>query len=165
MKITMIVASALLLSAGIGAGMSGHGARAAANGKQSDAAYRDGAYQAKIDVSERRKPHLACGRWSSDQDRASFIQGYEQTYRELAEARSPKLGTFTPAELTGFRHGVLDGLRHRKAAQPFQVSKTENYRNADLGYRQAYSNGYQQGYYSQPDAADLNTISQTSQPF
>lgn len=164
MKKTMLFASGLLLLAGIGAAMS-HWSPAAINSKQSDAAYRDGVYQARIDVANGRKPHLASGRWATDQDRASFIQGYQQMYHDLAEARPHKLAAFTPAELAGFRDGVLDGLRHRKAAQPFQVSKTENYRNADLAYHEAYSNGYQQGYYSLPDAADLSTISQTSQPF
>ncbi len=88
--------------------------------------------------------------------------GYEQTYRELAEARSGKLVEPTAAELAGFRDGILDGAHDRTGAQPFQVSKTDNYRNAARGYaemntdpeiyrqyyRNAYSNGYQEGYYS-----------------
>ena len=141
----------------------------AADTRQADAAYRDGSFQAKIDIANGRKPHLASGRWGTDQDRASFIAGYEQTYRELAESRAMKLAEPSAAELAGFRDGVLDGARHRKAAQPFQVNKTNNYLNVGYAevdaYRGAYSNGYQQGYYTQAESADLKTISQTSSPF
>jgi hypothetical protein len=141
----------------------------AADTRQADAAYRDGSFQAKIDIANGRKPHLASGRWSSDQDRASFIAGYQQTYRQLADSRAIKPAEPTAAELAGFRDGLLDGARHRKAAQPFQVNKTDNFRNVGYAevaaYRGAYSNGYQQGYYILADGSDLKTISQTSSPF
>jgi hypothetical protein len=159
---------ALLLCVGMGA-VGYRASLGSANIREADAAYRDGSYQAKIDIAKGRKPHLASGRWSTDQDRASFIAGYEQTYKELADARATKLAEPSAAELAGFRDGVLDGTRHRKAAQPFQVNKTDNYRNVGYteanAYRDAYSNGYQQGYYSQADSADMKTISQTSSPF
>ena len=144
--------------------------------RQADAAYRDGSFQAKIDVASGRKPHFSSGRWSTDQDRASFIAGYEQTYRETSDARDRKLAAPSPAELAAYRDGLMDGARHRKSAQPFQVSKTENFRKAGSAeanadpekyrqyYREAYSNGYQEGYYTLADGADL-TISQTSRPF
>jgi hypothetical protein len=155
---------ALVLCVGLG-GIAGssHGRPGVVNAKQADAAYRDGSYQAKIDVENGRRPHLSSGRWNTDQDRASFIAGYQQTYRDLADARSRKTGVLTASETAGYRDGMLDGARHRKAAQPFQVSKTENYRNTDREYREAYSNGYQQAYYA--ESADLRTISQTSGPF
>jgi hypothetical protein len=140
-----------------------------ADARQADAAYRDGSFQAKIDIANARKPHIASGRWSTDQDRAAFIAGYEQTYRELAGNRATKLAEPTAAELAGFRDGLLDGARQRKAAQPFQLNKTDNFRNVGYAevsaYRGAYSNGYQQGYYLPADSADLKTISQTSSPF
>ena len=60
-----------------------HGLRGALIVKQADAAYRDGAYQAKIDVDRGRKAHVSSGRWSTDQDRASFIAGYEESFRRL----------------------------------------------------------------------------------
>jgi hypothetical protein len=137
--------------------------------RQADAAYRDGSFQAKIDIANGRKPHLASGRWGTDQDRASFIAGYQQTYRQLAGARATKLAEPTAAELAGYRDGLVDGARQRKAAQPFQLNKTDNFRNVGYAevnaYRGAYSNGYQQGYYLPADGADLKTISQTSSPF
>jgi len=63
----------------------------------------------------------------------------------------------------GYCDGTLDGASDRMKAQPFQAEKTANYRTAGQGYlevkahpeeyirfyRQAYSNGYQQGYYLQ----------------
>lgn len=158
---------ALFLCVGMGA-VGYRASRCSADIKQADAAYRDGFYQAKIDVAKGRKPHLSSGRWSTDQDRASYIAGYQQTYRELI-ARATKATEPSAAELAGYRDGLLDGARHRKAAQPFQVNKTDNFRNAGYAevnaYRDAYSNGYQQGYYSPADGSDLKTISQTSSPF
>lgn len=158
-----LIALALILCGGVAVmGISSRGWQRAVNARQADAAYRDGCFQAKIDVERGRKPHFSTGRWNSDQDRASFIAGYEQTYRDLADARSPKLAEPTAAELMGFRDGAADGARDRRAAQPFQVNRTDNYRKADRAadYRDAYSNGYQEGYYtSGPESADLRTIS------
>jgi hypothetical protein len=158
---------ALFLCVGIGA-VGYRGSRCSADIKQADAAYRDGSFQAKIDVAKGRRPHLSSGRWNTDQDRASFIAGYEQSYRELV-VRTSKVAEPSAAEVAGFRDGLLDGARHRKAAQPFQVNKTDNFRNVGYAevnaYRDAYSNGYQQGYYSPVDSADLKTISQASSPF
>ena len=128
-----------------------------------DAPFRDGLYQAKLDVQDGRAPRLSTGRWGNNADRAVFIAGYEQGYREYSEAQSGKLAEPTAAELAGYCDGTLDGAADRIKAQPFQVEKTANYRNAGQGfleakahpeeyirfYRQAYSNGYQQGYYLQ----------------
>jgi hypothetical protein len=138
-----------------------HGMRGALMVKQADAAYRDGAYQAKIDVERGRKAHVSSGRWSTDQDRASFILGYEESYKAFTEARSGKTEP-TAAEVAGYRDGVSDGARHRRASQPFQLGKTENYLRPEsgTGYRDAYSNGYQEGYYLPQESAELKTISQ-----
>ena len=128
-----------------------------------DAAFRDGLYQAKLDVQDGRVPRLRTGRWSNHADRAVFIAGYEQGYREYSEAQSGKLTEPSAAELAGYCDGTLDGASDRIKAQPFQVEKTANYRTGGQGlleasanpeqfmrfYRQAYSNGYQQGYYLQ----------------
>jgi hypothetical protein len=137
-----------------------HGMRGALIVKQADAAYRDGAYQAKIDVDRGRKAHVSSGRWSTDQDRASFIAGYEESFKALAEAKSGKAEP-TAAEAAGYRDGVSDGARHRRASQPFQLGKTDNYRRPEsgAGYRDAYSNGYQEGYYVPQESAELKTIS------
>jgi len=130
-----------------------------------DAAFRDGLFQARLDVQNGRKARIASGRWSTDQDRASFIAGYQQTYRELADARSTKLTAPTSIELAGYRDGKVDGAHDRKAAEPFQGNKTQNYRKADQFYREAYSNGYQEGYYTGAKNTDLKTISEKSGPF
>ena len=128
-----------------------------------DAAFRDGRYQAKLDVQDGTAPRLRTGRWSADADRVAFIAGYEQGYREYSEAQSGKLTEPSAAELAGYCDGTLDGASDRMKAQPFQVQKKANYRTAGQGfleakanpeeyirfYRQAYSKGYQQGYYLQ----------------
>jgi hypothetical protein len=58
---------------------------------------------------------------------------------------------------------MLDGARHRLGSQPFQAELTANYRGAGMAYldanadselykryyREAYSSGYKQGYYTQ----------------
>jgi hypothetical protein len=167
MKKQSLLALAAVLSVGVGLmARSSHSVRETSNIRQADAAYRDGTYLAKIDVEKGRKAHVSSGRWSTDQDRASFIAGYEHSYKTLMEANKLEPSA---SELAGYRDGVMDGARHRLAAQPFQVSKTENYRkaggyqaNAGLDqqdYRAAYSNGYQEGYYLPQESAELRTIS------
>jgi hypothetical protein len=160
---------ALLLCLGLGlAAVSSSGPRDTADAKQADAAFRDGVYQARMDVASGRKPHFASGRWSTDQDRASYITGYERAYKAFTEARSGKPTELNAVELAAYHDGVLDGARHRQAAQPFQLSRTDNYRKAGgyaaadvnlAAYREAYSNGYQEGYYLPQESAELRTIS------
>ena len=168
MKKQSLLALVAILSIGLGLmARSSPGVRQTLKVKEADAAYRDGAYLAKIDVEAGRKAHVSSGRWSTDQDRASFIAGYEHSYKMLmGEASKSELSA--PA-LAGYRDGVMDGARHRRATQPFQMSKTENYRNAggfqanagldQQDYRAAYSNGYQDGYYLPQESAELRTIS------
>jgi hypothetical protein len=60
--------------------------------KQTDAAFRDGLFLARLDAEHGRKPHLATGRWSTDADRRSFVSAYLQTYREMQGAASEQLG-------------------------------------------------------------------------
>src|SRR5579864_7375769 len=104
MKRQSLFALASVLCVGFGlVAVSGHGLGGTLNVKQADAAFRDGAYQAKIDVESGRTPHFSCGRWSTDQDRASFIAGYEQSYKTLA--RSSKVEP-TASELAGYRDGI-----------------------------------------------------------
>lgn len=129
-----------------------------------DAAFRDGMFQARRDVESQRKPRIASGRWSTDKDRASFIAGYKQTYRELA-AGSANLAALSPTEMAGYRDGRLDGAHDRKTAQRFHATRTESYRKADQFYRDAYANGYQEGYFSGSKGPDLSTISEKSAPF
>jgi len=133
--------------------------------RNADGAFRDGVFQARLDVRNGRKARIVSGRWNTDQDRASFIAGYEETYGELADPRFAKPATPTAAELAGYRDGKFDGTRDRRAAQPFQMNKTENYRNEDQYYRAAYSNGYQEGYYVGTESVDKRTISEKSGPF
>ena len=142
--------------------------------EDADAAFRDGVYQAKIDVAAGRTPRFRVGRWNSEADRASFVAGYQQSYRRFAEAAG-RLPELSAAELVGYPDGVTDGRLHRSTARPFQFDQTDNYRNADRGYsaaqvdhetyrqhyRQAYSDGYRQGYYSAQDRALLKPMSAT----
>jgi hypothetical protein len=130
-----------------------------------DAAFRDGMYQAKLDVQEGRRPRLSVGRWNTETARALYIAGYQKGYRQFSGTPAGKVTGISVAELaaTGYRDGMLDGARHRLGAQPFQGEQTANYRDAGLAYldanadsdlykryyREGYSNGYQQGYYTQ----------------
>ena len=134
-----------------------------------DAAFRDGMFQAKLDLQNLRKPHLMAGRWNSNVDRALFIAGYKQVYNELAAA-SGKLAKPNAAELAGYADGISDGAAHRSAAQPFQADKTSNFRKggqtAELtaphalsDYRLAYMNGYQLGYYAQEKSPEWSYYS------
>ena len=115
-----------------------------------NAAFRDGMFQAKYDTEQGRKLHLSSGRWSSDADRASFIAGYHEALRQ---SRPQSLAKLSVTEVAAYRDGVNDGIQHRRTAQPFRADKTDNYRNADQTGRQAYATGYQLGYYAERDVA------------
>jgi hypothetical protein len=128
-----------------------------------DAATRDGAYLAKLDVESGRKPRLAIGRWSSGEDRALFIDGYQEGYQETIAARSESRLKADAAECAAYHQGMADGAADQEASRPFRPEKTnrpylklaqtslhqdgdiEKYRQED---RFAYLNGYEQGYYS-----------------
>lgn len=132
-----------------------------------NAAYRDGLYQGKMDAKENQSPHLTSGRWSADADRSSFIAGYRSGYEQISDyATGAEPDSPTPAWI-GLQDGLSDGKQHRQHAQQFQGSKTVNYVRADRGYsanegdrneynttyRDAYSNGYQHGFYGNETAS------------
>ena len=148
---------------------SGHRSPVSAADAQSanDAAYRDGLYQAQQDVSQKRQAHITSGRWGSEQDRASFVAGYLQGYHDQM-AHGAKLAPSDVAELTGYSEGMADGVRDRKASQPFQAGRSEKSRESEVGeghlagvYRQAYTNGYQQGFYTL-DSDAVGVVGQTT---
>jgi hypothetical protein len=180
-KTLAVVGTMLAIASIMAVVVSAHGpAVPAASAKQiTDAAFRDGRFQAKIDIRNGRGPHLASGRWSSFSDRALFIAGYQQEYREFYQTHAAQLIRPTSAQLVGYSDGVLDGSTARRASQPFHAEQTENYRRAGQAvaavggdfehykqiYRHAYSNGYQEGYYGQQDQQELKTVGQTAAPF
>jgi hypothetical protein len=83
----------IALALGTGAGVTlGHGphwrvdavgaiTRNTADGA-SNAAFRDGLYQAKLALQRGSSAHVATGRWRSGEDRASFAAGYQQGYAQ-----------------------------------------------------------------------------------
>jgi len=46
-----------------------------------DAAFRDGLYLGKLAAESGQPPRPAIGRWSTEQDRAMFAEGYRRGYR------------------------------------------------------------------------------------
>src|ERR1700737_3084509 len=52
-----------------------------------NAAFRDGLYQGQLAAEQGREPRPTSGRWKSEQDRASFIAGYQQGYPMISTAR------------------------------------------------------------------------------
>lgn len=165
-RVFWIGALSLSFATGALVGNSSHHSKfSASNAAQAlDPAFRDGLYQAKLDVRDGRSPHLSTGRWNNESARASYVAGYQQGYRETYEMQSGQLIEPSIAELaaSGYRDGMLDGTWHRMASQPFQADQTANYRNAGVSYldvnvnaerfkhfyREAYLNGYHQAYYS-----------------
>jgi hypothetical protein len=83
------------------AAVSAHGPKIApSNASQAiDAAFRDGRFLARLDAQNRRKTRIASGRWGTNRDRALFITGYQQGYREFSEAHSGKLMELNAPEL------------------------------------------------------------------
>ncbi|MGB7848685.1 MAG: hypothetical protein WBL63_23945 [Candidatus Acidiferrum sp.] len=167
MRRRFVVALALSASfaAGLLVGGSAHKPQLTARNPrlEADAAFRDGVYQAKLDVQSGRKPHLSIARWNTEAARALFTSGYWQSYRELTgELSGPSVAELAAA---GYRDGRLDGDRHRMESQPYQAEQTTNYGDAGLAYaestsdtekhkrfyREGYLSGYQQAYYSRPE--------------
>ena len=136
-------------------------------GQISSAAFRDGAFVAKLDAQNGRKPHLMSGRWSASDDRASFIVGYEQAYEEMCQSLKGSFPRATTAEVAGFADGMLDAAAAEVSSHAFQPEKTKNYlqagnvstqNNENLEsfrqeYREAYLNGYQQRYFVNQDSS------------
>jgi len=56
----------------------------------SNAAFRDGLYQAKLALQRGSGAHIATGRWRSDQDRASFAAGYQQGFAQPSGSSKPR---------------------------------------------------------------------------
>jgi hypothetical protein len=46
------------------------------------AAFRDGLYLGKLDAERGNALHIAAGRWGTNNNRAAFVQGYNQAYRD-----------------------------------------------------------------------------------
>lgn len=132
-----------------------------------DAAFRDGLYQARLDAEQGRKPRPAIGRWGTAEARASFFAGYRSGYRPSSEMVWGRMAGPSVAETAaaGYRDGMIDGGRHRIASQPFRAEQTANYLAAGAVYfgtsvapdefknyyREGYRDGYQHAYFVQPD--------------
>ena len=131
-----------------------------------EAPFRDGLFLGRRDVDAGRKQHLITGRWSDDSDRRLFVSGYLQAYREkYGPVGAEQFGSSQPVEQAGYRDGLADGFKDRLESKQFRPGATENYTKAeclcpaeggDLNqykqfYRNAYSDGYQQAYYAQPE--------------
>jgi hypothetical protein len=165
-RILLVVALCVSFASGMLVEGTAHKSKlAASEGSQEvDAAFRDGVYQAKLDIQEGRRPRLLVGRWSTETDRALYIAGYQKAYGEFSGTSTGEVNEISVAELaaTGYRDGMLDGARHRLGSQPFQAELTANYRDAGMAYldanadselykgyyREGYSNGYKQAYYT-----------------
>jgi hypothetical protein len=55
----------------------------------SDGAYRDGLYLGKLAAASGQPQRLAVGRWSTDQDRATFTIGYRRGYGAISATLEP----------------------------------------------------------------------------
>jgi hypothetical protein len=147
--------------------------------QQTDAAFRDGLFLARLDAEHGRKPHLASGRWSTDADRRSFVTAYLQAYREMqGGAPSEQFGSSQLAAQRGYRDGFTAGLQQRGRLASFRANATEKYQKADHGYsdsngdlneykqsyREAYCNGYQQAYYRETENIEAAIFSGANAP-
>lgn len=131
-----------------------------------EAPFRDGLFLGRRDVDSSRKQHLLTGRWSDDADRRLFVSGYLQAYREkYGPVGSEEFGSSQPVEQAGYRDGRADGFKDRLESKRFRAGTTANYTKAEClcpadggdlnqykqSYRDAYSDGYQQAFYAEPE--------------
>lgn len=56
---------------------------------ESDGAFRDGLYLGKLAAESGQPPRLALGRWSGEQDRSRFVDGYRRGYTESLASLGP----------------------------------------------------------------------------
>lgn len=129
--------------------------------RRAGAAFSDGVFQATLDFQSGRKPHLASGRWSADRDRLSFVNGYQQRWRELFRDSARTFPVVDDAQLTGYWDGAVEGAKDGKNSQLFQVagggkgqaaagSRSASYTEAEKEhYLTGYAAGYKVGYYAQ----------------
>ena len=135
-----------------------------------DAAFRDGLFQGRLDAERGRRQHLAIGRWNVDADRRSFVSGYLHAYREMyARVASEPPRAWQLAEQRGFRDGIADGFQQGRESKRSQPAATESYKRANRGYsdsggdlnqykrlyREAYCTGYHQGYYGELEKIEV----------
>ncbi len=110
-------------------------------GGPTDAAFRDGLFLGRQDAEHGRKPHLSTGRWSADADRRLFVSAYLQAYGEMFGASGDE-----PRTWHGYTERMGDVTRYKQL------------------YREAYSTGYQQGYYGEPEKIESAKFAQLSEP-
>src|SRR5205807_3027672 len=127
-KMFLLVGLTLVIASVLGIVVSAHGPRtsAAKVTQMTDAAFRDGMFQAKLDVERGKAPHLASGRWSTFSDRALFIAGYQQGYREFSAAHAGALPQPTVAQLAGYADGMLDGAGDRRSRSEEHTSELQS---------------------------------------
>jgi len=109
----------------------------------SDAAYRDGIYLGRLAAKDGEAPHIARGRWSADEDRASFSAGYEHGYTETMTASRDAAHATSAA----FRDGLFLGSLAAKRGDQSSLSLG---RWATDGDRALFAEGYRQAYSETP---------------
>jgi hypothetical protein len=127
------------------------------NPQRADAAFSDGVFQATLDFQSGRKPRVASGRWSADRDRLSFVNGYQQRWRELFKDSANPLPAVDDAQLTGYWDGAMEGVKDGQNTQPFQVagggSHSAGYSDVEKQhYLDGYAAGYKAGYHAQHES-------------
>lgn len=106
----------------------------------SSAAYQDGMYLGRLAAKDGETPHIASGRWSADEDRASFSAGYGHGYTEMMPASRDA----AHASSAAFRDGLFLGSLAAKHGDQSHLSAGRwatdgNRALLGEGYRQAYS--------------------------
>jgi hypothetical protein len=56
----------------------------------SNAAFRDGLYQGKLDAQYGSKPRIRSARWSAEPDRVAFVSGYKLGYQDNQSRRESR---------------------------------------------------------------------------
>src|SRR5436853_6828643 len=132
-KTLLLVGLTLAIASTVGIVVSAHGPKTAASNVSqiTDAAFRDGLFQAKLDVQRGKGPHLLSGRWSTFSDRALFIAGYQHGSREFSAAQAGTLRQPTVAQLAGDAAGMVGGAGAGRTSQPLQPEGTERFETAD----------------------------------
>jgi hypothetical protein len=104
-----------------------------------NAAFRDGRYQGLLAAQQGKTPHVAAGRWNTDQDQASFARGYHSGYSETLSTG----GKDEPMITAAYRDGLFLGSL---AAQRRDLPHLSVGRWGTDHDRALFTAGYQQAY-------------------
>jgi hypothetical protein len=114
--------------------------------RASSAPYRDGLYLGKLAAERGDSIHVATGRWARGEDRALFLSGYDEAFRQVAERNQGDDVDPDTAALAAFRDGLYLGkLASGRGDEPHVAVGRWSLPEHRVAFAEGYSEGFKQG--------------------